>query len=156
MSYAKDLGLLKTIADDEYIDGIKKGIDLLGAKMEEAGYAPADIRRYFRRVLARLAGEHFADCCWDFFVWSRANMLFRYAEENYDKSHPNSLGLLWKITFGPREGIERCRWDAEYLQHGTSTEEQNEKARQKMEELQRKFIRERGGLVMIRDRSALK
>jgi hypothetical protein len=156
MIYAEDLGLLKTIADDEYIDGIKKGIDLLGAKMEKAGYTPADIRRYFRMVFARLAGKLFADCCWDFFVWSRANMLFRYAEENYDKSHPNSLGLLWKITFDPGEGIERCRWDAEYLEHGTSTEEQNETARQKMEELQRKFIRERGGLVMIRDRSALK
>ena len=156
MSYADSLALLNTIASYKYINGIRKGIDLLGAKMEKAGYDPADIRRYFRMVLAGLAGKRFADHCWDFFVWSRANMLFRYAEENYDKSYPNSLGLLWKITFDPGEGIERCRWDAEYVGHGTTTEEQNEKARQKEEELRRKFIQERGGLFMISDKSSLK
>ena len=55
-------------------------------------------------------------------------MLFRYAEENYDRKYPNSLGLLWTITFDPGEGIDRCRWDVDYLEHGTATEEHLEEA----------------------------
>ena len=105
MSYADSLGVLKTISQDKYIDAIRDGIDDLGAKVEAAGYKPTDIRRYFRMVLAKLAGPGLADYCWDFFVWSRANMLFRYAEANYDRTYPTSLGLLWKITCDPDEGM---------------------------------------------------
>ena len=56
MSYADSLGVLKTISHDKYIGAIRDGIDDLGAKMEAAGYNPTDIRRYFRMVLAKLAG----------------------------------------------------------------------------------------------------
>ena len=59
MSYADSLGVLKTISHDKYIDAIRDGIDDLGAKMEAAGYDPTDIRRYFRMVLAKLAGRAF-------------------------------------------------------------------------------------------------
>jgi hypothetical protein len=153
MSYADNLGLLKTIVQDKYIEDIREGVDNLGAKMEAAGYEPIDIRRYFRTVLAKLAGKRFADYCWDFFVFSRANMLFRYAEANYDPKYPNSLGLLWSITFEPGEGIDRCRREVEYQDQYQTTEEQLEQARQKEEELGRKFLQEHGGLTMLIDKS---
>jgi hypothetical protein len=156
MSYADSLGVLKTISQDKYIGAIRDGIDALGAKMETAGYNPTDIRRYFRMVLAKLAGPRLADYCWDFFVWSRANMLFRYAEENFDRKYPNSLGLLWTITIDPDEGIDRCRWDVNYLEHGTATEEHLEEARQKEEALRQKFLREHGGLTILLDDSLRK
>lgn len=149
MSYADSLGLLKTISDYKYIDAVRDGIDDLGAMMEAAGYDPADIRRYVRMVLAKLAGRAFTEYCWDFFVGSRAKMLFHYAEENYDRKNPNSLGLLWKITFDPREGIERCRWDVDYLESSTATEEQLEKARQKEEALRQKFLQSRTGFPFL-------
>lgn len=156
MSYADSLGLLKTISHDKYIGAIRDGIDDLGAKMEAAGYEPTDIRRYFRMALAKLAGGAFAEYCWDFFVWSRATMLFRYAEANYDRKYPNSLGLLWKITFDPGEGIERCRWDVDFVEHSTTTEEQLEQARQRQEALRQKFLREHGGFTIVVDMSSQK
>lgn len=153
MSYANSLGLLKTISHDKYIDAIRDGIDDLGVRMEAAGYDPADIRRYFRTVLAKLAGPAMAEYCWDFFVFSRANMLFRTAEEDYDRKHPNSLGLLWTLTFDPDGGIYRCRWDVDWLEHAKSTEAELEEARLRAEVLRQKFIQEHGGIFIRYDRS---
>jgi hypothetical protein len=149
MSYADRLGLLKTISQYKYIDAVRDGIDSLGVEMERAGYDPADIRRYFRLVLLKLAGMRFADYCWDFFVFSRAKMLFRYAEAEYDRKYPNSFGLLWTITFEQGEGIDRCQFAVEHLDRFATTEEQLEKARRKEEEVRQKFIRERGGLTIL-------
>jgi hypothetical protein len=156
MSHANSLGLLKTISHDKHIDAIRDGIDNLGAKMEAAGYDPADIRRYIRMVLAKLAGRAFAEYCWDFFVWSRANMLFRYAEEKYNRKYLNSLGLLWKLTFDPGEGIDRCRWDVDYLNQDTATEEHLEEIRQREEVLRQIFLQEHGEVFILGDTSSRK
>ena len=109
MSYADSLGLLRTISNDKYIEAIRDGIDDLGAKMAAAGYNPADIRRYFRIVLAKLAGKRFADYCWDFFVFSRANMLFRYAEENWIGSILIASGCFGCLPYSSAVSPERRR-----------------------------------------------
>ena len=155
MNYADSLEPLTRISHDKYIDAIRDGIDDLGASMEAAEYDPTDIWRYFRTILAKLAGKRFGDYCWDFFVWSRANMLFRCAEDSYDRKHPNSLTLLWKFTFDPGEGIDRCRWDVDYLEHDTATEEHLEEVRRREETLRQKYRQEHGELFIIEDISAL-
>ena len=153
MSYADRLGLLKTISQDKYIAAVRDGIDSLGVEMERAGYNSADIGRYFRMVLLKLVGKRFADYCWDFFIFSRAKMLFRYAEAKYDRKYPNSLGLLWTLTFGEGEGIDQCRLEVDYQDQFMVTEEQLEKARRKEEELRQKFLQERGGLTILVEKS---
>lgn len=141
MSYARQLSGLELIKDDKYIEAIRRDIDDMAAKMEHFGYAPADIRRFFRELLARCAGPRCGDYMFDLVVAGWLSDLADTAQEQFDRSRfPTSLGLLWTMVFGEDGAVENCRWKVDNVWVPNITEaERRAAAERDWKKCQRRF-----------------